>query len=203
MSKKKSPCRKRFDVEMQKFSKITKAVKKNKPAWVIYPNISYPFNEKVSPGARLEKDFFEEYDYQRTLLNQRAYAAIKKSFGKFGCVSGSLTKLRGVCIGDTSFSTKKTENEGVTITLETPFVSIYRDTPVKGRAWCMVAMDRISLYAKSGGPSVCLECTIGIPDESSSTEFVRIWIQDQTMEQIFAEFKQKIRVAFKRFKKHT
>lgn len=187
---------------MQKFSKITKAVKKSKTAWLIYPNISYPFNEKVSPGARLEKDFFEVYDYQRTLLNQQAYAAIKKSFTKFGGVSGSLTTLRGVCIGDTSVSTKKSENEGVTITLETPFISIYRNTPVKGRVWCMVAMDRISQYAKTGGPSVCLECTIGLPGESNSTEFVRIWIQNQMMEDVFAEFKKKLNECVSGLKQH-
>lgn len=174
-----------FERDLDDFARITQSTRKSKG------KIAFPFPVWMPPEARLEEAFLQEYKYQSELLAQQAMSGVMKSYKRFSSVSASLIHYPGVSIGSTTVE-QNTDRDGcVAITLRTPFLMVRRGIPVRGSAWCVISMKRLSQYAHSGGPCPCLECTVGDPSEYST--LVQIWIDGQEIEEVFAEFGKRLR----------
>ena len=177
--------RAKFDRELEQFKRITKVAKTG------HRDMSYPLPVWQSPESRLDEDFMNQFDYQISLLRAQMGSAIKKSFNKFSAVSRSLGQFKGAFFGDTTLDSVTSEND-VSIILRTPFRMLWRSVPVSGEISCSVSMKRIYEYAKTGGPSVRLAADINMFDKYDDRVHIDMWIREQTMEDVFAEFKKKL-----------
>jgi len=177
--------RAKFDRELEQFKRITKEAKARNR------DMSYPLPEWKSPESRLDEDFMKHFDYQISLLRAQMGSAIKKSFDKFSAVSRSLGHFKGAFFGDTTLDTVTHETD-ISITLRTPFRMVWRSVPVSGEISCSVSMKRIYEYARTGGPSVRLTADIDMFDGHIDRVHIDLWIRDQSMEEVFAEFKKKL-----------
>lgn len=177
--------RAKFEKELEQFKGITREAKKKH--W----DMSYPLPEWKSPESRLDEDFMKHFDYQISLLRAQMGSAIQKSFNKFSAVSRSLGHFKGAFFGDTTLDTVTHETD-ISITLMTPFRMVWRSVPVSGEISCSVSMKRIYEYARTGGPSVRLSADIDMFDGHNDWAHINLWIQEQSMEEVFAEFKKKL-----------
>lgn len=177
--------RAKFDRELEQFKRITKVAKAR------HRDMSYPLPEWKSPESRLDEDFMKQFDYQISILKVQIGSAIQKSFNKFSAVSRSLAYFKGAFFGDTTLDTVTCETD-VSITLRTPFRMVWRAVPVSGEISCSVSMKRIYEYARTGGPSVRLTADIDMLDGHNDRVHIDLWIREQLMEEIFAEFKKKL-----------
>lgn len=177
--------RAKFNKELEQFKRITKIAKAR------HRNMSYPLPEGKSPESRLDEDFMKQFNYQISLLRVQTGSAIKKSFNKFSAVSRSLGHFKGAFFGDTTLDTVTHETD-ISITLRTPFRMVWRSVPVSGEISCSVSMKRIYEYAKTGGPSVRLTADIDMHDEHIDWAHIDLWIREQSIEAVFAEFKKKL-----------
>ena len=177
--------RAKFDMELEQFKGITREAKKK------HRDMSYPLPEWKKPESRLDEDFMKQFDYQISLLRAQMGSAIKKSFNKFSAVSRSLGQFKGAFFGDTTLDSVTSEND-VSIILRTPFRMLWRSVPISGEISCSVSMKRIYEYAKTGGPSVRLAADINMFDKYDDRVHIDMWIREQTMEDVFAEFKKKL-----------
>ena len=175
----------KFDRELEQFKRITKVAKTG------HRDMSYPLPVWKSPESRLEEDFMNQFDYQIILLKAQMSSAIQKSFNKFSAVSRSLGYFKGAFFGVTTLDTVTYEND-VSITLRTPFRMVWRTVPVSGEISCSVSMKRIYEYARTGGPSVRLTADLDMFDGHTDRVHIDMWIREQMMEDIFAEFKKKL-----------
>jgi hypothetical protein len=187
--------RAKFDKELEKFKEITLDAKKK------HRDMSYPLPEWKSPESRLDEDFMKHFDYQITLLKAQMGSAIRKSFSKFSAISRSLGHFKGAFFGDTTLDSVTSEND-VSITLRTPFRMLWRSVPVSGEISCSVSMKRIYEYAKTGGPSVRLMTDLNMFDEYDDKGHIDIWIREQSMEDVFTEFKKKLNECVSMLKQH-
>jgi hypothetical protein len=188
--------RAKFDRELELFKQITKVAKTG------HRDMSYPLPVWKSPESRLDEDFMMQFDYQITLLKAQAGSAIKKSFDKFSAVSRSLGHFKGAFFGDTTLDLTSSQNE-VSITLRTPFRMVWRSVPVSGEISCSVSMKRIYEYARTGGPSVRLMADLNMFDEYDDRGHIDIWIREQSMEDVFTEFKKKLNECVSGLKQHS
>ena len=187
--------RAKFDRELEQFKRITNVAK------TAHRDMSYPLPVWKSPESRLEEDFINQFDYQITLLKAQMGSAIHKSFNKFSAVSRSLGHFKGAFFGDTTLDSVTSEND-VSITLRTPFRMVWRSVPVSGEISCSVSMKRIYEYAKTGGPSVRLLADLNMFDEYDDKGHIDIWIREQSMEDVFTEFKNKLNECVSGLKQH-
>ena len=187
--------RAKFDKELEQFKGITLEAKKK------HRDMSYPLPEWKSPESRLDEDFMKHFDYQITLLKAQMGSAIRKSFSKFSAVSRSLGHFKGAFFGDTTLDSVTSEND-VSITLRTPFRMLWRSVPVSGEISCSVSMKRIYEYAKTGGPSVRLMADFNMFDEYDDKGHIDIWIREQSMEDVFTEFTNKLNECVSGLKQH-
>ena len=177
--------RAKFDRELDQFKRITQVAKTG------HRDMSYPLPVWKSPESRLEEDFMKHFDYQISLLRAQMGSAIKKSFNTFSAVSRSIGYFKRAFFGDTTLDSVTSEND-ISITLSTPFRMLWRSVPVSGEISCSVSMTRIYEYAKTGGPSVRLTADIDRFDEHNDRVHINMWICEQSMEEIFTEFKKKL-----------
>lgn len=187
--------RAKFDRELEQFKGITREAKKK------HRDMSYPLPEWKKPESRLDEDFMKHFDYQISLLRAQMGSAIQKSFNKFSAVSRSLGYFKGAFFGNTTLDSVTCEND-VSITLKTPFRMTWRSVPVLGEISCSVSMRRIYEYAKTGGPSVRLAADINMFDEYDDRGHIDIWIREQSMEDVFTEFKAKLNECVSGLKQH-
>lgn len=187
--------RAKFDRELEQFKRITKVAKTG------HRDMSYPLPEWKSPESRLDEDFMKHFDYQITLLKAQMGSAIGKSFSKFSVVSRSLGHFKGAFFGDTTLDSVTSGND-ISITLRTPFRMLWRSVPVLGEISCSVSMKRIYEYAKTGGPSVRLMTDLNMFDEYDDRGHIDIWIREQSMEDVFTEFKNKLNECVSGLKQH-
>lgn len=187
--------RAKFDKELEQFKGITLEAKKK------HRDMSYPLPEWKSPESRLDEDFMKHFDYQITLLKAQMGSAIRKSFIKFSAVSRSLGRFKGAFFGDTTLDSVTNEKD-VSITLRTPFRMLWRSVPVSGEISCSVSMKRIYEYAMTGGPSVRLMADLNMFDEYDDRGHIDIWIREQSMEDVFTEFKNKLNECVSGLKQH-
>lgn len=187
--------RAKFDRELEQFKRITKVAKTG------HRDMSYPLPVWKSPESRLDEDFMKHFDYQITLLKAQMGSAIRKSFSKFSAVSRSLGHFKGAFFGNTTLDSVTSEND-ISITLRTPFRMVWRSVPVLGEISCSVSMKRIYEYAKTGGPSVRLAADINMFDEYDDRGHIDIWIREQSMEDVFTEFKNKLNECVSVLKQH-
>lgn len=194
--------RAKFDKELEQFKEITQEAKKR------HNDLSYKLPDWLKPEAILKDEFFKEFDYQITLLKAQTGSAVHKSFEKFSAVSRSLAHFKGIFFGDTILDSVSDQQSStcsksnVTITLRTPFRMEWRKVPVTGEVSCVVSMKRIYEYAKTGGPSVHLQADIDMFDGHDDKAHIDLWIQDQSMEDLFAEFKKKLNEGVSMLKQH-
>ena len=187
--------RAKFDRELEQFKRITKVAKTG------YRDMSYPLPAWRSPESRLDEDFMKQFDYQVSLLMAKMGSAIQKSFNKFSAISRSLGQFKGAFFGDTTLDSVTSEND-VSITLRTPFRMLWRSVPVSGEISCSVSMKRIYEYAMTGGPSVRLMADLNMFDEYDDRGHIDIWIREQSMEDVFTEFKNKLNECVSGLKQH-
>lgn len=188
--------REQFDADLAKFAMLTKdaktAYKKDSHWLLLNQPIVYPLRTTSSASARLENDIWKAYDYQRKLLAQQANAAVIKSYQRFISISSIFMTLKKFYVGETSITEGKTSDAGVTITLDTPFLSVTHDIPVRGHVQCIISLDRIAQYSKGNGPSTSIVFSVGDQDITPGLTTYTLWIQDQTREEILAEFKKQL-----------
>lgn len=187
--------RAKFDRELEQFKGITKVAKTG------HRDMSYPLPVWKSPESRLDADFMNQFDYQISLLKVQMGSAIQKSLNKFSAVSCSLGYFKGAFFGDTTLDSVTCEND-VSIILRTPFRMLWRSVPVSGEISCSVSMKRIYEYARTGGPSVHLAADLDMFDEYDDRGHIDIWIREQSMEDVFTEFKNKLNECVSVLKQH-